>query len=79
MIVGETGNLQQSIEDIPRNNCIKIPRTTCCASGVFHRILQSFRTNTFENNFGGLLLKRKQEEKGGFQVLTFSRAVIHKS
>ena len=29
-IVDETGEVQQSIEDIPRNNCFKIPRKTCC-------------------------------------------------
>ena len=32
-------------------------------SDVFHKILGSFRTASFDNNLGGLLLKRKQEEK----------------
>ena len=28
MIVDETRQVEQSIEDIPRNNCFKIPRAT---------------------------------------------------
>ena len=29
MIIDKTGEVQQSIEDNPRNNCFKIPSTTC--------------------------------------------------
>ena len=32
-------------------------------AGVFHRIFQNFRTATFENNFGGLFLKRKKRSR----------------
>ena len=31
MIVDETGEVQQSVEDIPTNNWFKIPRATWCA------------------------------------------------
>ena len=31
--------------------------------GVVHRILQNFRTATFESNFWGLLLRRKQRRR----------------
>ena len=49
--------------------------------GVSNGILQNFRTATFENNFCGLLLKRKHSMKKvvqwplWFQVFTFSSAI----
>ena len=50
--------------------------------GFSNGILQNFRAASFKNNFGGLLLKRKQEEKDvqwplWFQVFTFSRRAIY--
>ena len=34
MIVEETGEVEQSTEDIPRNTCFKIPSRTCCTIQV---------------------------------------------
>ena len=38
MIIDETVEVQQSIEDIPRNNCFKIPRTTCYETGFLMKV-----------------------------------------
>ena len=71
MIVDETGEVQQSIEDILRNNCFKIPRTHMLRSSVsvdmkvYALQLKQKSTADVFTEFcklflGGLLLKRKQ-------------------
>ena len=39
--------------------------------GVLHVILRNFRTATFDNNFGELLLKRKQSRRRAFVISDF--------
>ena len=48
-------------------------------AGILHRALRNFRIAAFDNNFGGLSLKKTKEEKGGqlHEWFTFSRVVIY--
>ena len=46
MRVDETGEVHQTIEDIPRINCFKIPRTTYCAI----QVLQIWRSMPCNEN-----------------------------
>ena len=77
MIVDETGEVQQSIEDILRNNCFKIPRTHMLRSSVSVdmkvyalQLKQKSTADVFTEFcklfFAGAASKKKTEEgKGG--------------